>query len=96
VVAKTPIRLEPIRPPVTISATTRRPDRASHALLSSDAALPADPPRSGPGDKYVDWVGLSAYGEDAPGYGWNTFAQAFNTAYLTLTKLTKLTKPALF
>lgn len=38
-----------------------------------------------PGDDYVDWVGISAYGALTPGDDWRTFDDAFAAAYAEIT-----------
>ncbi|OGT88973.1 MAG: hypothetical protein A2514_08645 [Gammaproteobacteria bacterium RIFOXYD12_FULL_61_37] len=40
-----------------------------------------------PGDDYVDWVGISAYGKQFPQQSWYNFESIFDDAYAKLTKL---------
>ncbi len=44
-----------------------------------------------PGDNYVDWVGISAYGPQEPGEGWAEFTDVLDAGYAELAALT--TKP---
>jgi hypothetical protein len=39
-----------------------------------------------PGASYVDWVGLSAYGEDVPGEGWRSLDAALKGPYADMVK----------
>ncbi len=40
-----------------------------------------------PGDEYVDWLGMSAYGKQYPGPGWSTFEQSIGYYYPKLAAL---------
>ena len=45
-----------------------------------------------PGDDYIDWIGLSAYGGVFPGYDWEPLRRALDEAYPKLAALSP-TKP---
>lgn len=40
-----------------------------------------------PGDDYVDWLGISAYGAQTPDDDWNTFADVMDDGYAELAKV---------
>ncbi|MCL4232012.1 MAG: beta-mannanase [Dehalococcoidia bacterium] len=40
-----------------------------------------------PGDSYIDWLGLSAYGAQAPGEDWQTFSEVMDIGYPELAAL---------
>ena len=45
-----------------------------------------------PGDEYIDWIGMSVYGSQKPGWPWAFFFPIFRQAYHEMAKLSK-TKP---
>ncbi|MDD5361436.1 MAG: glycosyl hydrolase [Ignavibacteria bacterium] len=40
-----------------------------------------------PGDKYIDWIGMSVYGSQKPGATWEKFLDVFQTAYWQMEKI---------
>jgi len=40
-----------------------------------------------PGDDYIDWLGMSVYGSQKPGWEWKNFLTAFQSAYWQLEKV---------
>ena len=49
-----------------------------------------------PGNSYIDWVGASVYGADAPQYPWTSFAEGFAAAYRALRVLAPAKPLAVF
>jgi hypothetical protein len=45
-----------------------------------------------PGDDYIDWIGMSVYGSQKPGWEWKSFLSVFQSAYWQMEKISK-TKP---
>lgn len=45
-----------------------------------------------PGDDYIDWIGMSVYGSQKPGWPWAFFFPVFRQAYREMEKISK-TKP---
>ena len=45
-----------------------------------------------PGDDYIDWIGMSVYGSQKPGWTWEKFLDVFQTAYWEMEKVS-LKKP---
>jgi hypothetical protein len=45
-----------------------------------------------PGDDYIDWIGMSVYGSQKPGWEWTNFTGVFQKAYWEMEKISK-TKP---
>lgn len=45
------------------------------------------------GDKYVDWIGVSAYGSFQKGTGWESFKSIMDQAYPVMANLGNKTKP---
>lgn len=45
-----------------------------------------------PGDDYIDWIGMSVYGSQKPGWEWKNFLSVFQSAYWQMEKISK-TKP---
>lgn len=46
-----------------------------------------------PGDKYVDWIGISVYGQDEIGSYWESFTSIMDQAYPVVANLGNKTKP---
>lgn len=42
-----------------------------------------------PGDKYIDWIGMSVYGSQKPGWEWTSFIDVFQKAYWEMEKISK-------
>ena len=40
-----------------------------------------------PGDDYIDWIGLSVYGADAPDSEWRSFTHIMDKAYPVITEI---------
>ena len=45
-----------------------------------------------PGDDYIDWIGMSVYGSQKPGWEWTSFLTVFQSAYWQMEKISS-TKP---
>jgi beta-mannanase len=66
---------------------------AFHANVRSAPAEPwNDMAAYYPGDGYVDWIGISAYGGVFPGYDWEPLSRALDEAYPKLAAMSA-TKP---
>lgn len=46
-----------------------------------------------PGDDYIDWIGISVYGAQAPSEDWTNFTEVLDPAYVEFTSISA-TKPA--
>lgn len=42
-----------------------------------------------PGDKYIDWIGMSVYGSQKPGWEWELFPDVFEKAYWEMEQISK-------
>lgn len=42
-----------------------------------------------PGDDYIDWIGMSIYGSQKPGWEWTSFLSVFQSAYWQMEKISK-------
>ncbi|MCE1163830.1 MAG: hypothetical protein LWX07_00350 [Bacteroidetes bacterium] len=40
-----------------------------------------------PGDDYIDWIGMSVYGSQKPGWHWDKFSDVFTPAYREMEKI---------
>jgi len=71
-------------------------DNVGFALHVNVRSAPAEPwndlGQYYPGDDYVDWIGVSAYGGVFPGYDWEPLRRALDEAYPKLTAMSA-TKP---